>query len=47
VQAMATGDVASLADARAIVRKSFDMKRYQPTDTAKWDAAYEKFRSLK
>jgi rhamnulokinase len=47
VQAMATGDVASLADARAIVRNSFEVKRYQPIDTAKWDEAYGKFRHLK
>ncbi len=47
VQAMATGDVASLADARAIVRKSFEVKHYQPTDTAKWDDAYARYRGLK
>jgi len=47
VQAMATGDVPSLAAARQIVRNSFDVKRYEPADTAKWDAAYEKFKQLK
>jgi sugar (pentulose or hexulose) kinase len=46
VQAMATGDVKSLADARAIVRSSFDVKRYEPRDSARWDAAYEKFVAL-
>ncbi|HYO09824.1 MAG TPA: rhamnulokinase family protein [Tepidisphaeraceae bacterium] len=46
VQAMATGDVKSLADARAIVRESFDVKRYEPRDTAKWDEAYERYRAL-
>ena len=46
VQAMATGDVKSLADARSIVRHSFDVKRYEPRDTATWDKAYERFRSL-
>ena len=47
VQAMATGDVKSLADARTIVRQSFDVKRYEPRETKKWDEAYGRFRSLK
>ena len=47
VQAMATGDVKSLADARKIVRESFDVKTYQPRDTAVWDAAYDRYRELK
>ncbi|MGB7160863.1 MAG: rhamnulokinase family protein [Tepidisphaeraceae bacterium] len=47
VQAMATGDVKSLADARAIVRQSFDVKRYEPRDTKRWDLAYARFRALK
>jgi len=46
VQAMATGDVKSIADLRAIVRNSFDVKRYEPRETAQWDAAYEKFKQL-
>jgi len=43
VQAMATGDVKSLDDARAIVRRSFDAKRYEPVNPKQWDAAYAKF----
>jgi sugar (pentulose or hexulose) kinase len=46
VQAMATGDVKSIADLRAIVRNSFDVKRYEPCETGKWDAAYERFKRL-
>lgn len=46
VQAMATGDVKSLADARAIVRNSFDVKRYEPRETKRWDEAYARFRNL-
>jgi rhamnulokinase len=46
VQAMATGDVKSIADLRAIVRNSFEVKRYEPRETAKWDAAYERFKQL-
>ncbi len=47
VQAMATGDVKSLAEARTIVRNSFDVKRYEPRETKRWDEAYSRFRSLK
>jgi rhamnulokinase len=43
VQAMAVGQVKSLADARAIVRASFPVKRYEPKDAAKWDQAYARF----
>ncbi|HZK81829.1 MAG TPA: rhamnulokinase family protein [Humisphaera sp.] len=46
VQAMATGDVKSLSDARAIVRQSFDVKRYEPREATKWDEAYARFRGL-
>jgi rhamnulokinase len=46
VQAMATGDVKLLADARSVVRNSFDVKRYKPRHTAPWDEAYARFRSL-
>jgi sugar (pentulose or hexulose) kinase len=47
VQAMATGDVRTIADARQIVSQSFDVKRYEPTDTAAWDRADAKFRELR
>jgi rhamnulokinase len=46
VQAMATGEVKSLSDARTIVRNSFDVKRYEPKPDKKWDAAYEKYRQI-
>ena len=43
VQAMATGDVKSLDEARAIVRASFEVKRYEPSDTKQWDEAYGRY----
>jgi sugar (pentulose or hexulose) kinase len=46
VQAMATGDIKSLTDARAVVRASFDVKKYEPRDTAKWDKAYARYREI-
>lgn len=47
VQAMAMGDISSLAEGREIVRNSFDVKTYSPQERAAWDAAYERFRKLK
>jgi len=46
VQAIAIGDVANLDDLRQIVRGSFEVKRYEPADATKWDAAYARFREL-
>jgi rhamnulokinase len=46
VQAMATGDVKSLADARAIVRNSFEVKRYEPQHSEKWDEAYARYKGI-
>jgi rhamnulokinase len=43
MQAVACGDVATLADARRIVRDSSDMKRHEPKDRAPWDEAYGRF----
>jgi rhamnulokinase len=45
-QAMATGSVKSLADARQVVRASFDVKRYEPREPAKWEQAYAQYRSV-
>jgi sugar (pentulose or hexulose) kinase len=46
VQAMAVGQVATLADARAIVAASFTVKRYEPRETKTWDQAYTRFREI-
>src|SRR5207249_1906470 len=46
VQAMATGDVKSLAEARAIVRNSFEVKRYEPKEPKRWDEAYGRYRKM-
>jgi len=47
VQAMAVGAVKSIDEARKVVRESFNVKTYEPRDTAKWDAMWKKFTSLK
>lgn len=46
VQAMATGDVKSLADARGVVRASFEVKRYEPKAAKQWETAYARYREV-
>jgi len=46
VQAMAVGLVKSLADARAIVRENFPVKRYEPAETKSWDTHYQRFMEI-
>jgi rhamnulokinase len=43
VQAVADGAVASIAEAREVVRRSFDVEEYQPHNGAAWDDAYPRF----
>lgn len=40
MQAIATGQIESLGQAREIVRKSFNLKEYEPKDAAAWDEQY-------
>jgi rhamnulokinase len=42
MQARATGQIETLDKARQIVRNSFDLKIYQPENTAVWQKQYEK-----
>jgi rhamnulokinase len=43
LQAVADGAVGSIAEAREVVRRSFEVDEYEPRNTAAWDEAYEKF----
>ncbi len=43
VQAMASGAIKDLDEARKIVKNSFDITRYEPQDNDVWDAAYKKW----
>jgi rhamnulokinase len=47
VQAIAMGEINSLAEGREIVCQSFAVETYQPEDVADWDHAYERYRNLK
>ena len=43
MQAVAAGDVASIAEARDVIRRSFPVEEYEPQDAAAWDEAYGRF----
>ncbi len=46
MQAVALGQLASLAEARQIVRHSFTPEIYEPQGSARWDEAYQRLREL-
>ncbi len=46
VQMIAAGELKDLAEARHVVRNSFEIKCYEPHHEAYWDDGYEKFRKL-
>jgi rhamnulokinase len=43
MQARATGQIQNIAEARQVVRNSFDLKEYQPQDTSLWAQKYEQY----
>lgn len=43
VQAIASGELANMDDARSVVRRSFEVAEYIPQNTQRWDDAYETF----
>jgi len=43
VQAMASGAIKDLTEARKIVKNSFDITLYEPQDSEAWDEAYKKW----
>jgi len=46
MQMLATDAIASLAEGRAVIRRSFSTERFEPHDTAAWDGAYARFGML-
>ena len=46
VQALALGQVASLAEGRDLVRRSFEVTFFEPQETAGWDEAYQVYLGL-
>ena len=43
MQMVATGVVASLAEARAIIARSFPLERFEPRSTERWNTEYRRF----
>lgn len=46
IQAIGSGVLAGLDEARAVVRRSFPAQVVEPRPSAEWDGAYERFRRL-
>ena len=46
VQLISGGDLADVIEARRIIANSGQLKCYSPENTAAWDEAYEKFKSV-
>ena len=46
VQAIGLGVLGSLAEAREVVRRSFEVKRYEPRGGDRWQGHYERFLGL-
>jgi len=46
MQAVAAGQVASIAQAREVIRRSFPVEEYAPRDAGAWDEAYERFQKI-
>ena len=42
MQAVAAGDVKNIEEARAIIRESFEVAEFLPTDATQWNDAYQK-----
>ncbi|MDF1515911.1 MAG: rhamnulokinase, partial [Anaerolineae bacterium] len=47
VQAVALGHIGSIAEGRQVVKQSFDLKSFQPKDSAAWDAHYTRYLKLR
>jgi rhamnulokinase len=47
VQALALGQLSSLAEGRVLVRRSFDVITYQPNNRSHWDEAYNRYLALR
>lgn len=46
VQMISAGVIADVAEARAVVARSFEVKKYEPVDIPAWQAAFERFAAL-
>jgi rhamnulokinase len=47
MQAIGLGHIASLSEARKMIRNSFELQTYTPRNTAQWDKPFDRFLKLK
>jgi rhamnulokinase len=47
VQAVAAGVLPDIKTAREMIRRSFDVVVYEPTDTKQWQEPYQRFQELR
>ncbi|MFL7807531.1 MAG: rhamnulokinase, partial [Anaerolineae bacterium] len=46
MQALALGYIGSLTEGRTAVRRSFEVRTYEPVDAGPWEDAYERYLRL-
>jgi rhamnulokinase len=46
MQMLAMGDIGSLAEGRAVIRRSFGTEPFEPRDVKRWDEAYGRLCTL-
>jgi rhamnulokinase len=47
MQAVASGDIGSIREARNVIRGSFEVEQYVPADVEQWNEAYSRFATLR
>jgi rhamnulokinase len=47
MQAIALGQLSSLKEGRALVRRSFEVSSFRPKDSSRWDEAYRRYQGLR
>jgi rhamnulokinase len=45
-QAIAAGEIKDIAEARHVIRNSFEIVKYEPNHSEVWDEGYERFCKL-
>ncbi|MGC9397480.1 MAG: rhamnulokinase [Anaerolineae bacterium] len=47
VQALALGHIGSIGEGREVIARSFELKTFEPRDTAAWDEAYQRYLKIR
>ena len=47
MQAVGSGEIGSVSQARELVRRSVEIETYEPADTAAWDDAFDRYQNLR